>query len=69
MARGQYARLAADCTSSIGFIITFHYVRGGLHIVLLWLALASALELASSLTLRHPLSDFFWVHQDMIPAI
>ena len=30
-------------------------LRGGRHIVLLWLALA----LASGLTLRHPLLDFF----------
>ena len=40
-------------------------------IVLLWLASASmlALALASGLTLRHPLLDFFLVHQNMIPAI
>ena len=45
--------------------------KGGRHIVLLWLASASAsvLALASGLTLRHPLLDFFWVHQNMIPAI
>ena len=36
-------------------------------IVLLWLA--SALALASGLTLRQPLLDFFWVHQNMTPAI
>ena len=43
--------------------------RGGRHIVLLRLASASALALASGLTLGHPLLDFFWVHQNMIPAI
>ena len=39
--------------------------KGVQHIVLLRLASA----LASGLTLRHPLLDFFWVHQNMIPAI
>ena len=34
-------------------------LRGGRHIVLLRLASASALALASSLTLRHPLLNFF----------
>ena len=36
--------------------------KGGRHIVLLKLASASAsaLALASGLTLRHPLFDFFW---------
>ena len=38
--------------------------KGGRHIVLLRLALA----LASGLTLRHPLLNYFWVHQNMIPA-
>ena len=39
--------------------------KGGRHIVLLRLASA----LASGLTLRHPCSIFFGVHQNMIPAI
>ena len=45
--------------------------KGGRHIVLLRLTSASvsALALASGLALRHPLLDFFWVHQNMIPAI
>ena len=42
--------------------------KGGRHIVLLRLASALALALASGLTLRHPLLNFFWVHQNMIPA-
>ena len=42
--------------------------KGGGHIVLLRLALA--LALASGLTLRHQLLNFFfWVHQNMIPAM
>ena len=45
--------------------------KGGRHIVLLRLASASALALAlaSGLTLRPPAPFFFWVHQNMIPAI
>ena len=45
--------------------------KGGRHIVLLLLASGSAIALAlvSGLTLRHPLLDFFWVHQNMIPAL
>ena len=42
--------------------------KGGRHIVLLRLALVLALALASGLTLRHPLLNYFWVHQNMIPA-
>ena len=51
----------------IGSVFMSTPFKGGRHIVLL--RLASALALASSLTLRHPLLDFFWVHQNMIPAI
>ena len=40
--------------------------KGGQHVLL---RLASALALASGLTLRHPLLDFFWVHQNMIPVL
>ena len=41
---------------SLGYVIMLTAFKGGRHIVLL--RLASALALASGLTLRHPLLDF-----------
>ena len=46
-------------TMTLNFIMSTPF-KGDHHIVLLRLVSASALALASGLTLRHPLLNFFW---------
>ena len=66
VSKALYYRLSLKAFRSVIMSTPF---KGGRHIVLLRLALALVLALASGLTLRHPCSIFFWVHQNMIPAI
>ena len=82
LSRGSVSQLCTKCSRKMKLRTHIHLTlvrkfimstpfKGGRHIVLLRLASASAsaLALASGLTLRHPLLNFFWVHQNMIPAM